>query len=396
MGAVHSRKGNGPARCAAQLNKMSISGKTHPSSSNHFMLSYKGDRVKVVNADSGELKLLTSIIRRHCQILKEGWDRHLTFSFKLKVGGRHCMIQLVADTLLSLYQAGWEPMTPMDMGLRTKEQQTVSGPQTTICFKRREGFSGKASSEDFGSTYSLLSKMGSSVDGENSCLCLEIFQSNYLGFHDASNTVLHELVTTIQKEWSPGIRGVSMGVASVITDYTSNMPPVLTSHPHLREERYLQLEGRPWEGSQDQGATENLQLAIIACLTREGYKLSMDINMEAHSRVFFFIRDTEEQTGEVRIPNMTGAGLGGKGNLDVYRPPLVRSKSSFLRNPGNPGRTNASVRKKVRASLRRKAVSREGGKVAGGVMSYKPMTSTPAWWQQTSTDVSSDQEDEAP
>ena len=394
MGAVHSRKGNGPARCAAQLNKMSISAKTHPSSSNHFMLSYKGDRVKVVNADSGELKLLTSIIRRHCQILKEGWDRHLTFSFKLKVEGRHCMIQLVADTLLSLYQAGWEPMTPMDMGLRTKEQQTVTGPQTTICFKRRDGFSGKASSEDFGSTYSLLSKMGSSVDGENSCLCLEIFQSNYLGFHDASNTVLHELVTTIQKEWSPGIRGVSMGVASVITDYTSNMPPVLTSHPHLREERYLQLEGRPWEGSQDQGATENLQLAIIACLTREGYKLSMDINMEAHSRVFFFIRDTEEQTGEVRIPNMTGAGLGEKDTLSVYRPMIVRSRSSFFRNCH--GRTNASVRKKVRASLRRKAVSREGGKVAGGVMSYKPMTSTPAWWQQTSTDVSSDQEDEEP
>ena len=305
------------------------------------------------------------------------------------------MIQLVADTLLSLYQAGWEPMTPMDMGLRTKEQQTVSGPQTTICFKRREGFSGKASSEDFGSTYSLLSKMGSSVDGENSCLCLEIFQSNYLGFHDASNTVLHELVTTIQKEWSPGIRGVSMGVASVITDYTSNMPPVLTSHPHLREERYLQLEGRPWEGNQDQGATENLQLAIIACLTREGYKLSMDINMEAHSRVFFFIRDTEEQTGEVRIPNMTGAGLGEKDTLSVYRPMIVRSRSSFFRNCH--GRTNASVRKKVRASLRRKAVSREGGHTQqGGVMSYKPMTSTPAWWQQTSTDVSSDQEDEAP
>ena len=362
----------------------------------YFILSYKGDKVKVVNAKKEELKLLGGIIKRRCEIMKEGWDRNMTYSFKLKVGGRHCMIQLVADTLLSLYQAGWEPMTPMDMGLRTKEQQTVTGPQTTICFKRRDGFSGKASSEDFGSTYSLLSKMGSSVDGENSCLCLEIFQSNYLGFHDASNTVLHELVTTIQKEWSPGIRGVSMGVASVITDYTSNMPPVLTSHPHLREERYLQLEGRPWEGSQDQGATENLQLAIIACLTREGYKLSMDINMEAHSRVFFFIRDTEEQTGEVRIPNMTGAGLGGKGNLDVYRPPLVRSKSSFLRNPGNPGRTNASVRKKVRASLRRKAVSREGGKVAGGVMSYKPMTSSPAWWQQTSTDVSSDQEDEEP
>ena len=331
----------------------------------YFILSYRGDKVKVVNAKKEELKLLGGIIKRRCEIMKEGWDRNMTYSFKLKVGGRHCMIQLVADTLLSLYQAGWEPMTPMDMGLRTKEQQTVTGPQTTICFKRRDGFSGKASSEDFGSTYSLLSKMGSSVDGENSCLCLEIFQSNYLGFHDASNTVLHELVTTIQKEWSPGIRGVSMGVASVITDYTSNMPPVLTSHPHLREERYLQLEGRPWEGSQDQGATENLQLAIIACLTREGYKLSMDINMEAHSRVFFFIRDTEEQTGEVRIPNMTGAGLGEKDTLSVYRPMVIRSgakfysflklfsrsRMSFLGKHGNNAR-----------SMKRKVTQRVGSK----------------------------------
>ena len=379
MGAAGSRRGCKPGE--GEKGKKMVVGANVPSNNcGYFILSYKGDKVKVVNAKKEELKLLGGIIKRRCEIMKEGWDRNMTYSFKLKVGGRHCMIQLVADTLLSLYQAGWEPMTPVDL----TSQKNQEGLKSSICFRQRKGTD---LSESMGSL--LLAE-------ENACLSMEIYKSNFIGFHNVSNTLLLDLVTTIQKEWSPGIRGVSMGVASVITDYTSNMPPVLTSHPHLREERYLQLEGRPWEGSQDQGATENLQLAIIACLTREGYKLSMDINMEAHSRVFFFIRDTEEQTGEVRIPNMTGAGLGGKGNLDVYRPPLVRSKSSFLRNPGNPGRTNASVRKKVRASLRRKAVSREGGKVAGGVMSYKPMTSTPAWWQQTSTDVSSDQEDEAP
>ena len=72
MGAVHSRKGNGPAQCVSQMTKMTL-GSTHPPpTTNNFMLSFKGDRVKVVNADSGELKLLTSIIRRHCPILKEG------------------------------------------------------------------------------------------------------------------------------------------------------------------------------------------------------------------------------------------------------------------------------------------------------------------------------------
>ena len=358
-----------------------VLGANHPPHNcGYFILSYRGDKVKVVNAKKEELKLLGAIIKHRCEILKEGWDRNMTYSFRLKVVERHSMIQLVADTLFSLYQAGWEPMTPVDMA----RQKTQDGLKSSICFRQRKGAE-------------LSDHIASiSANQENACLSIEIYRSNIIGFHNVSNPLLLDLVTTIQKEWSPGIRGVSMGVASVITDYTTNMPPVLTSHPHLREERYLQLEGRPWEGNQEQGATENLQLAIIACLTREGYKLSMDINMEADSRVYFFIRDSEEQTGEVRIPNMTGAGLGGKGNLDVYRPPLVRSKSSFLRNPGNPGRTNASVRKKVRASLRRKAVNREGTVKAGGVMSYKPMTSTPAWWQQTSTDVSSDQEDEAP
>ena len=377
MGAAGSRRG-----CKAgdvEKEKKMVLGANHPPQNcSYFILSYRGDKVKVVNAKKEELKLLGAIIKHRCEILKEGWDRNMTYSFRLKVLERHSMIQLVADTLFSLYQAGWEPMTPVDMA----RQKTQDGLKSSICFRQRKG---AELSEHFTS------------NEENACLSIEIYRSNIIGFHNVSNPLLLDLVTTIQKEWSPGIRGVSMGVASVITDYTSNMPPVLTSHPHLREERYLQLEGRPWEGNQEQGATENLQLAIIACLTREGYKLSMDINMEADSRVYFFIRDAEEQTGEVRIPNMTGAGLGGKGNLDVYRPPLVRSKSSFLRNPGNPGRTNASVRKKVRASLRRKAVNKEQGSAgkAVGVMSYKPIQ-TNAWWQQTSTDVSSDQEDEDP
>ena len=118
----------------------------------------------------------------------------------------------------------------------------------------------------------------------------------------------------------------------------------------------------------------------------------MDINMDPSSRVFFFIKDMEEQSGEVRIPNMSGAGLGEKGGLAVYRPMIVRSKSSFFRTC--QGRTN-SVRRAVRASLRRKAVAGGVPGRAGGVMAYKPATDSPAWWQQSSTDISSDQEDDS-
>jgi hypothetical protein len=203
--------------------------------------------------------------------------------------------------------------------------------------------------------------------------------------------VLHELVTTIQKEWSPGIRGVSMGVASVITDYTTNMPPVLAAHPQLRDEKYIQLEGSPWEGGQeDPVSTENLQLAIIACLTREGYKLSMDINMDPSSRVYFFIRDLDHQQGTVRVPNMSGAGLGEKDTLSLYRPMVVRSKSSFLGRYSSAGRSlRRRISRRVRASLRRKAVARPT--TQNTAMAYKPVQKG-AWWQQSSTDVSSDLE----
>ena len=115
----------------------------------------------------------------------------------------------------------------------------------------------------------------------------------------------------------------------------------------------------------------------------------MAINMDTTSRVFFFIKDREESKGEVRIPNMAGAGLGEKDTLAVYRPMIVRSKSSFFRTCN--GKT-ASVRRKVRASLRKKAMTK--GNRQNTVMSYKPQLSEPAWWQQTSTDVSSDHEED--
>ena len=389
MGAAHSRRN---MVSKDKRPRISGAGLASTPTTGYFMLSYKADRVKVVNADSGELKLLTSIIRRHCQILKEGWDRHLTYSYRLKVVGRHSVIQLVADTLLSLYQAGWQPMTPMDMGLC--REQSTNGSQTTICFKRKENTN---SSEGFTSSSSSLTRIGNSIDGENSCLCLEIFQSNYLGLHNASNTVLHELVTTIQKEWSPGIRGVSSGVASVITDYTTNMPPVLPTSPHLREEKYMQLEGQPWVGGQeDPVAKERLQQSIISCLAREGFKLSMDVNMEGNSVVYFFIRETEEHCGEVRVPSMLG---------NVHKPKLGRTSSSThedLRSAvarrklgmvGSSPFPDTGSRSLKRGGLGRGGVepSPRGG---GGVMSYKPTASTPAWWQQTSTDVSSDHDDD--
>ena len=376
MGAAHSRsrRGRGPA----QSRKLKKGAYHPPSASGYFLLSFKGDKIKVVNAEKSELTLLRVIIKRHCRILKEGWARHMTYSFRLSSVGhhRHRMIQLVADTLLSLYQNGWQPMAPLDVGFK-KRGKAVTGLQATVCFRWKED---RSVLDPYSSRYSMLSSAGSSRDWENSCLCLETYGSNYLGFHEVSNTILHELVTSIQNDYSAGVQGVSMGVASVISDYTRHMPPVLPGQPELINEKYIQLGGDPWT-SDDLVTRETLQMSIIACLTKEGYKLSMDINMDVTSRVFFFIRDSDSISVEVLIPDMAKLGVG-----DDIRHTVIRSKSSFFRNYN--GRSN-SMRRRVRVSLRKKREVRENS-----VMSYKPRLSELAWWQQASTDMSSDQEEE--
>ena len=262
-------------------------------------------------------------------------------------------------------------MTPMDMG-----QKTVEGLTSSICFRHRTG-SFLAAVNTRNTKYKV-----------HRCLSLETVEQNIIRFMNVSNPLLLELVTTIQREWLPGIRGVSMGVASVITDYTTNMPPVLATHPQLRDERYIQLEGSPWQaGQEDPMATESLQLAIIACLTREGYRLSMDINMEPKSRIFFFIRNLMSLR-TVRIPNKSGAGLGEKDGLTVYRPMVVKSRSSFLgKYAALPRYNKRKTSQKAQTSLRRKSATRPVR-----VMGYKPVQDG-AWWQQTSTDVSFEKED---
>ena len=60
------------------------------------------------------------------------------------------------------------------------------------------------------------------VTSENKeCLCLETYGSNLLGFHDVPNTVLHDLVHCAERDWGPGIAGISQGIYSVISDYST-------------------------------------------------------------------------------------------------------------------------------------------------------------------------------
>ena len=123
-------------------------------------------------------------------------------------------------------------------------------------------------------------------------------------------------VESIQKEYHNGVHGASMGVLSVISDYTRNMPPTLPGHPNLINEKYIQEIRIPWS-SDDHITRETLQMSIIACLAKDRFKLSLDITMDASSRVFFFIRDLESISNGVLIPDMAKLRVGDYGRPTV-------------------------------------------------------------------------------
>lgn len=374
MGAAKSRSHNACAKSHA----LGKSTQRLQSSDGYFLLSFKGDKIWVVNMEAAELNLLNVIIKKHCRIVKEGWEKNLTYFFKITSEGKHKLIQLVADTLLSLYQNGWYPLSPVDLGLK-KCNKRFSGPQATIYFKRK---SDSNKIEPYGSRFSIQSKLGSTRDLENSCICLETYGQNFLGFHEASNTLIHDIINNLQNDYAEGVEGVSIGVASVIEDYVKELPHVLPSVPGLINEKYIQLGGNPWS-SDDSISRETLEMSIIAALTKEGYKLRMEITMDSSNRVFFFIKDVESNSGEVLIPSMAKLKLG-----EYERPTVVRSKSSFFRH--YKGRTTRP-RKRTKASFREK----ETGEDQEEKNRQKPGFGQLAWWQQASTDMSSDFEDES-
>ena len=217
MGGAHSRRkpGSGSGSSVASVARMTFGANIPPPKTGYFILSLKPDKIKVVNAEAGLLRLLATIIRRHVEIVKEGWDRHLTYCYRLRVSSCHQMIQLVADTLMGLYQSGWEPMTPLEMGTKRDKSgagerlgDIVTSSRVDICFRNKE-----EAGEVLGSSCSIRRE---SLADENCCLCLQTFKDSFLVCHNVSNTVLYEVVGAIQDKWAPGIQGVSVGVASVI------------------------------------------------------------------------------------------------------------------------------------------------------------------------------------
>ena len=55
----------------------------------YFIFSFKDSKIKIVNINPSQQKIITVIIKRHCQVSKEGWEhgRSMTYFFKItKIG----------------------------------------------------------------------------------------------------------------------------------------------------------------------------------------------------------------------------------------------------------------------------------------------------------------------
>ena len=254
MGAAHSRArpGVGPTKLTKSLKKDgSNDGGDSAGECGYFILCLKmgegRDRIKVVNASGPILKTISNMLGRHCVISKQGWDRHSAFSFKLQKPssstGRHCMISLTSEVLLTLYRLGWEPMTPIDLSVKGLENQTAicfrklnstctttpAGtpkiqnsriPHIRITEERQASFE---NSDVYGST-NTINKYSAPIRMQSQdCLCLETYGKHYLGFHDVPNEVLFDLVQCVLSEWLPGVGGISASISSVVSDYSEEM-----------------------------------------------------------------------------------------------------------------------------------------------------------------------------
>ena len=93
------------------------------------------------------------------------------------------------------------------------------------------------------------------------------------------------------------------------------MPRVLGASQPGQEnisDKLIKLEGKPWRSEAGEGKAgdgERLQATIIGCVTKLGYRLSMDITLDidTNTRVFFLIKTAGDDTGNlVTVPNTSG------------------------------------------------------------------------------------------
>ena len=328
MGANQTRSRNGLQIRSEKANLQHTAG--------CFVISFSKEKIKIVNANSSDLRHISSVIKRYYLCLKEGWESHLTYIIKIDGQGVQALVPLMTDLFHMLYLSGWEPMTLAD-SCHTIEN---AKQYTTVCFKKK--------APRYGSYDSILDR---GTENYSRFLCIEMFKGNFLRFHGVENSLLNNLVECIQREWSPGVRAISMAIFSVLSDYALDLPPVFhafkSCHP---EDRFLQLYGKPFQSFQSD-LTEDLYLSMIEVLNKEGYKTSIELNIESAGKLIFFRKEDSE----------------------VFNRMGKYSDNQVLKDEANViGRSLKNKQIKTRSALEEK--------------------NNHCWWQQSSTEISLDSE----
>ena len=246
------------------------------SSAGNLLVTFSSGVVSLVNADTSELSLCSLVIEKHCRVVDKGWD-NLTYSYSLSPMEHTSMVNMMAAILLALFNFGLEPLTSIDTGQKRKKK-TMKGPHTMVCFKKRNGFNRKNS---FGSNLSVYSRSKSVENSGQGWLGLEISHRNQIQLHDMPNSVLQSLVTASQSDGM--VQGVSMGVASVIKDYTAHMPNIIQEQADHFNDKVIHFHQN----------ISKLPECIARCLKEEGYSQRMVIWMDENIRILFYIKTLE-------------------------------------------------------------------------------------------------------
>ena len=245
------------------------------SANDNILVSFIANKIKVVNARTSDLSLLSLVITKHCKILQEGLD-NLTYSYCLPGLDQSSMIHLMASILLALYKLGLEPMTSIDIGQK-KRENTLQGPHTMVYFKKRDGMRRK---ESFGSQCSVYSRSKSIDNSVQTWLGLETSYPHMLRLHNMSNSVLLSLVTCLHSDNM--LHGVSRGVASVIRDYTDKMPNITRHKTGDLTDKIIEFHK----------SFSSLPECVETCLASEGYSTSMEVQINSESRISFFVKNS--------------------------------------------------------------------------------------------------------
>ena len=260
MGAVHSRRSYNGVHTVNSNNHIERSDSITSSPSTYFLLVIHEDRLKMINAEVGERKCLRRILRKYCNPIEEGWDRHMGYFFKLKTDHKNDMVHIICDALVDLRESGWK----IEASVNTNTKEKPSG-QTTLCFKR------------------FIEEKSPSV----SCVCLEGFSTSSIALYRFPNPLTLDLVVSLQAE---GVKGVSMAVNSIIKDYIPTVPPIISSNREFKSDKIISLEGDPWT---EPSFSDQLLSSITSCLDSGGFKHTMEINLSFQNRLFFFMKETE-------------------------------------------------------------------------------------------------------